>query len=165
MSSAPKQWSLSKNETITSFEGWRQNLVYILSLDKKFAPFLIEGVSWKKKSKSDPTRGFTDDNPSEGTETLKKEQKVIYLELMLGQIANYCPVISRNTIIKNSTSIDSIWQAIRAHYGFQSNGSHFIDFINLKLEPDERHEDLYQRIMAFIEDNLLTPNSDILHHG
>ena len=30
---APKQWALTKQETITSFEAWRQNLQYILSLD------------------------------------------------------------------------------------------------------------------------------------
>ena len=35
---APKQWSLTKNETITTFEAWRQNLQYSLSLDANFAP-------------------------------------------------------------------------------------------------------------------------------
>ena len=39
------------------------------------------------------------------------------VELILGQIANYCPIISRNTIVKNSTSIDQIWQTVRLHYG------------------------------------------------
>ena len=35
----------------------------------------------------------------------------------------------------------AIWQAIRAHYGFQSTGAHFLDFSNIRLEPDERPED------------------------
>ena len=84
---------------------------------------------------------------------------------MLGQIANYCPVISRNTITKYSTSVKGIWQAIRLHYGFQTSGANFLDFNNIKLEVDERSEDLYQRLMSFIEDNLLTERSNILHHG
>ena len=50
------------------------------------------------------------------------------LDLMLGKIANYCPVISRNTITKNATSIDQTWQTIRLHYGFKTIGTHFIDF-------------------------------------
>ena len=33
---ATKQWSLSKNESINSFENLRQNLVYTLSLDSNF---------------------------------------------------------------------------------------------------------------------------------
>jgi len=95
---APKQWSLSKNETINSFENWRQNLVCTLSLDTNFAPFLADGATWAKKTKTQPLRGFTDDGeaiPLSRRRTAR--QKVNFLELMLGQIANYCPVISRNT--------------------------------------------------------------------
>jgi hypothetical protein len=62
----------------------------------------------------------------------------VCLELMLGQIANYCPIISRNPIVKNSTSISSIWQSIRLRYGFQSTGGHFLDFNNIHLEAKER---------------------------
>ena len=87
------------------------------------------------------------------------------LELMLGQIANFCPVISRNTIVKASTSINSIWQAIRSHFGFQATGAHFLDFSDIKLEVDERPEDLYQRLVAFTEDNLLRVGGGITHHG
>ena len=84
---------------------------------------------------------------------------------MLGQIANFCPVISRSSIVKNSTSISSVWQAIRAHYGFQSTGARFLDFSNIKLEVDERPEDLFQRLMSFTEDNLLVANGPVTHHG
>lgn len=72
------------------------------------------GVVWKNRSKGDLARGYMDDclNPGDGSSTwndlLKKEQKVIYLELMLEQIANYCSVISHCTIFKNSTPNDSI---------------------------------------------------------
>ena len=91
-------------------------------------------------------------------------QKVNFLELMLGQIANYCPVISRNTLVKNSTSIQSVWNMICAHFGFQITGAHFLDFANLHLEADERPEDFFQRLMAFVEDTLLRANS-LSHHG
>ena len=85
--------------------------------------------------------------------------------MMLGQIANYCPVISRNTIIKKCKSIGEIYQTIRLHYGFHSSGSQFLDFADIKLEPDELPEDLYQRIVAFVEDNLMTSTNGITHHG
>ena len=84
---------------------------------------------------------------------------------MLGQIANFCPVISRNSIVKNSTSLNDIWGRIRLHYGFQSTGAHFLDISDIKLEPDERPEDLFQRLEAFVEDNLLTVTGGISHHG
>ena len=55
----------------------------------------------------------------------------------------------------------TIWQSIRAHYGFQSTGAHFLDFNDIHLEPGERPEDLYQRLVSFIDDNLLKANSNI----
>jgi len=84
---------------------------------------------------------------------------------MLGQVANFCSVISSNTIVKNSTSVKSIWQAIRAHYGFQSTAAHFLDFASIKFDVYESPEDLFQRLMPFIEDNFLISNSSITHHG
>ena len=62
-------------------------------------------------------------------------------------------------------SIICIWQAMCLHYGFQSTGAHFINFINIKLEPGERHEDLFQRLNSFIEDNLLKSDGGIHRHG
>ena len=157
---------LGKAETIMSFESWRQNLQYTLALDKNFAGFLVDGLTWFKKTSGAPLRGFTDDN-----ELIHEEQrrtaaeKVTRLELMLGQIANFCPILSRNTIVKNSTSMSSIWQVIRLHYGFQSTGAHFIDLNYIKLEPNERTEDLFQRLQSFMEDTLLRSDGSIRHHG
>lgn len=83
---------------------------------------------------------------------------------MLGQIANYCPVISRNVIVKKSSSPEQIWQSIRLHFGFQSSGAHFLDFNDIHSRSDERSEDLYQRLLAFIDDNLIK-RGGITHHG
>ena len=163
---APKQWSLTKNETITSFESWRQNLLYTLSLDNAFSKFLEKGVEWQKKTADSPKRGFSDDGSDvPAPSRLSAVQKAAQLELMLGQIANFCPVIARNAIVKNSTSLQQIWQSIRLHYGFQSSGSHLLDFADIRLQPDERPEDLFQRLMAFTEDNLLKSDHDVTHHG
>ena len=40
-----------------------------------------------------------------------------------------------------------------------------LDLANIKLKSDQRPEDLYQCVMFFIEDNLLTRASGISHHG
>lgn len=134
-------------------------------MDNNFAPFLGDDITWSKKSES-ATRGFVDDG-EDVQEARRKTavQKSVQLELMLGQIANYCSVISRNTVVKNSTSLRDIWQRIRQHYGFQSTGANFLNLVDIKLQPDERPEDLYQRLVAFVEDNLLSTECGITHHG
>ena len=112
-------------------------------MDPNFAQFHVEGVLWLNKTRAAPLRGFQgDEEPIPAAQHRTAQQKVTQLELMLGQIVNYCPEISRSSVVKDSTSIDSTWQSIRMHYVFQSTGAHFIDFIDIKLQPDERPEDL-----------------------
>ena len=41
----------------------------------------------------------------------------------------------------------------------------FLIFASIKLDVDERPEGLFQRLMSFIEDNLLVANNSIIHHG
>jgi len=163
---APRQWSLKKNETITTFEASRQNLQYSFSLDVNFAPFLADNFTWLKKSSTAPNRGLKPDGDNIPTTRRHTAfRKNLHPELMLGQIANFCPVISRSLIMKNSTSIRSVWQAIRVHYGFQSTSARFLDFSNIKREVDERPKHLFQWLMSFTEDNLLVANSPVTHHG
>ena len=53
---------------------------------------------------------------------------------MLEQIANYATIISRNTIVKSSISLNNIWTKIREHYGFQTTGSRFLDLTQISLQ-------------------------------
>ena len=94
---APKQWALTKHETATSFHSWCQNLLYTLSTDDRFTQFLVGAHLWRRRSAADPNRGYA--NLPDGG--LTATQQATNLDLMLRQIANFCPVISRNTIVKN----------------------------------------------------------------
>ena len=99
-----------------------------------------------------PNRGLKPDgNNIPTTRRRTAFQKNLHPELMLGQIANFSPIISCSSIVKNSTSIRSVWQAIRAHYGVQSTSARFLDFSNIKLEVDEHPKDLFQHLMTFEE--------------
>lgn len=161
---APKQWQLTSVETLNTFKNWKENLTYTLSLDPAFKPYLGDTLTWGKQNSASPHRGFTDD--AAGTTDAKtKEEKTATLNLMLGQIANYATVISRNQIIKSSTSLNDIWSKIREHYGFHTTGSRFLDLTTIKLNAGERPEDLYQRLVSFMDDNLLTKDCSLTHHS
>ena len=111
-------------------------------------------------------RDFWDDGSSVVAEHRRTVlQKVVDLELMLGQITNFYYVIVRNTIIKGSTSLKTIWQATCFHFGVQSTGAHVLDFANSKLKADEKPKDLCQRLMAFVDGHLLYSSTEITHHG
>ena len=80
-SRAPKQWSLTKSETVHSFESWKQNLNYILSLGNNFASFLVPNVTLMKKSRTITNRGFIDDTEEIPEASCKSAiQKITHLE-------------------------------------------------------------------------------------
>ena len=126
----------------------------------------MDGFSWLKKTTPNPTRGLTDDGESVvASLRLTAVQKNTKFELTLGQIANYATIISRNSIVKCSASLNNIWIKICDHYGFQTNSSRFLDLSHIQLAAGEHPEDLYQRHTSFFDDNLLTVESGLLHHG
>ena len=103
-SKAPKQEKLTKTETINTFNAWKESLTYMLYLDDSFKPFFATGLIWGKKTSALSARNLTDD-PDTEQNGLTKEQKCDNLDLMLGQIANYATVISRNQITRNFSEI------------------------------------------------------------
>ena len=162
----PKPWQLGEEETVSSFEAWKGNVVFNLSLVDIFTPYLSDDCKWLVKSASNTSRGFTDDDGATADPPvgLTAAKKATNLEIMLGQIANYCTVISRASIVKKSTSLEDVWQKIRLHYGIQRTGGHFLDLDNISHKPGDRVEPLYQTLMGFIEDNLLAKGGGITHH-
>ena len=155
---APKQRELTEDETLGTFESWKSQLVYTIGQETSFKKFLK--LTWKPKSKSQPLHGFVDGTAALDTAQSKSDE----LERCLGMIANFVPVISRSSIINDSTSLESIWQLIRLHYGFQRSGSHFLDLAMIKHNPNKRPETLYQELRQFYEDNLLLKDG-IKHKG
>ena len=153
-----KPSELSKNETFYTFQAWKQKLLYFLRSDNTFVNYVDR--KWLKYSATNPHRGLTDDLVK-GTKEVQNSR----LENMLEFVASYAPVISRNTIVKQSTSLDYIFQKLREHYGFQSSGANFLDLANIKYDPSERYEDLFQKLLSFFEDNLLKADSGVSHDG
>ena len=67
----------------------------ILAYEEAFTPFLKPDATLGRKTKTSPLRGYHGSDAA---------QQVTTLETMLGLIANYAPVVSRGTIVKNYIS-------------------------------------------------------------
>ena len=106
------RWTLTEDESYTTFEAWRTNLMTILAYEEAFTPFLKPDATWGRKTKTSPLRGFHVSDAA---------QQVTTLETMLGLIANYAPVVSCGMIVKNCTSLNAVWKALHLNYGIQSS--------------------------------------------
>ena len=103
------------------------NIAESVAHHANFAPFhcSLSLILNGKKSTTHPTRGPSDDWDSVPESHWRTgAQRNAALELMLEMIANYCCVISCNSIIKQSVSLDDIWRQICEHYIFQSARSY-----------------------------------------
>ena len=159
---APKPWTLTDTETITSFHNWKSNLLYHLSTTTEFVPFLE--LEWQPKGT--PNRGLVADGEAVVAANRKTAaQKSIILERMLGMIAQFVPPLLSNDVIKKSTGLAWIWTRVRKHFSFTQSEVNFLKLHTIKKKDDERYETLFQRIIAHLEDNLLTVASNIHHDG
>ena len=161
MAKLPKPWMLSEEETFSSFRNWRRTILSNLKPEKHYAPYLKDKATWEALTSGNPNRGLADD--TEG-EKLKKEVKVEHLNDMLGYIAQYSPEELHTEISNNCTSLGEIWQLIREYFGFKQTEAHFLKFSSLKWEPREKPERLYRRIVAHLQDNLLTTECNLTHN-
>jgi hypothetical protein len=161
---APRPWSLTENETPSSFDSWRDNLEYYLSCDSDFAPFLdpTNPTTWEKSSSNNALRGLKDDAAEPKT---KATEKLKHLKRMLGLIPQWVPTFLASDIRQNSTSISSIWNMVRKYYQFEKSEVNFMKFSSISMEDGERPERLYQRIIAHLQDNLLEKDSGMIYDG
>ena len=158
----PKPWTLTEKETISSYSSWQSNMLYHLSLNNEFSPFIADTFQWQRSTIAN--RGLADD-AGDAADRKTAAQKNIQLERMLGIIAQFSPSLLRNDIIKKSLSLKWIWKRLRKHYSFSQSEVNFLKLCEIKREPEERYETLFQRIIAHLDDNLLTTDSDITHDG
>lgn len=164
----PKVRNLTTKETLASLETWKQTVLYGLRLNPDFRPYLNEQFVFGKKSRTRPNRSLADtvrtdeveDANGEVRQTIQiiksKEEKLIDVDLMLEQIANYATNIPRQDITKDSSSLADVWQKIRQYYNIQQTGSLLNEVWNVKREFEETPQALYGRMKQMYLDNLLT---------
>ena len=170
----PKLKPLTTSETISSLEAWKSNILYGLRQNPEFREFLQEGFIFGRKSKTNPNRELTDilrreqlveegKAPKDVMVLLKsKEDRCITVDLLLEQVANYCPHVPRTDITKDCRSMKEVWTTIRQFYNKQLTGASLNEVWNIRRELDEPPQVLYARMKQLYLDNLLT--TDGLHH-
>lgn len=160
---APKLRILSPSETQTSLEVWKETLLFHLTLDGSFEEFLEDDAEWK--SSAFDNRGLLPDDSTKVAEAKSSKQKATILKLMLGTIASYAPVISREFIVSEALSLEEIWTRLRIHYGVRKSGGLILDLASLDREDGESYEGLWERLYAFVADNLLQSSDGMKHKG
>ena len=100
-----KPRALTEQETQTSFDNWLEGMTFQISLSDKSTRFLSSGDLNTWTTATD--KGFTDDGDVGDGITVEnkmnKAAKASLLNIVLGSIAGYAPVISARFIKKQTT--------------------------------------------------------------
>ena len=154
---AQRPTRLSEDETHTSFEDWRNNLIFYLNQDANFKSFLKSNKTWEKSSSTTAHRG------------LASADELSQLKNFLGVIASLSPPLLHGDLIDESTSLANIFIQLREYYQFAPSEGTFMKFLDIKREiingSMERPLHLYLRLRQFIRDNLLLKSGKIAHNG
>lgn len=139
--------------------------MFNLKLEASFRPFIQKGVTWTKQITNDLFGLADDEGERARTGFLSKEQKATTLEVLLEYIAYCAPCVAPDTIVRETCSLEDVWEKIRAHYNFESSGAQLAGYLTIKLEAGDQPNDLFQNMYSFIEDNLQRKGSSIKHEG
>ena len=106
----PKIRTLTTNESLSSLEQWKSNVIYGLRLNSDFREYLEDGFNFGRKSRANPTRDLADIYRKEqhtvkdgnGKDVVQevlvkvksKEDRTFDVDLLLDQAPNYCPRVS-----------------------------------------------------------------------
>ena len=160
----PKLTELGPKLTFNQFEQWRSSMLYNLTLNDNFRPYLT--IEFGKKTRAKPNRDLLGDLTSENTpdpEGKTAADKCVIVDMMLDQISNWTlNVIPRNDITRDCGSINEVWQKLRLFFNYETTGALLNEVWNVSREPDESPQALYSRLKQLYDDNLLKAYG--LHH-
>lgn len=142
--------------SIAEFESWKHSVMYNLRLDGDFKEYLGANYVFGKKTKAKPHRDVI---PTRVDTPKSAEDKCAEIDFMLEQIAQFCPMIPHNDIIRDCGSLNEVWQVVRLHSNIETSGALLNDTWNISRSSDETPQALYSRLKQAYDDTLILKNT------
>ena len=149
------------NLTRVQFKTWKESMVVYLKQNDNFQPFLPGGLyeSWKSVEEDENRINALHandlpetDNAANRITKLAKRQKDLLT--MLNMIARKVDQYDYDDVMRESTSLQSIWNMIELVYDIGRKGVHFLELSKIKYETGESPAKFYKKIYHHFMDNL-----------
>ena len=138
--------------SIAEWENWKHAMVYSLSLDPDFKPYLNDEFEFGPKTRLLPNRKLV---ATGGDYPVRAETKCAIVDMMLNNIALHCPKIPHNDIVRECGSLNEVWQVIRLHNNIESTGALLNEVWKIQRQPSETPQALYSRLKQAYDDSLI----------
>ena len=139
--------------SIAEWENWKHAMVYSLSLDSDFKPYLKDhDFEFGPKTRLMPNRKLV---ATGGDSPVKAEDKCAVVDMLLNQISLFTPTIPHNDIIRECGTLNEVWQVIRLHNNIETTGALLNDVWKIQRQPNETPQALYSRLKQAYDDSLI----------
>ena len=128
-------------------------MVYQLRSEGDYKPYLSDDLVFGAKTSDSPTRKLLTTETAGKTTTAAEKCEIV--DFMLETIAQYCPKIPHNDIIRDCQSLAEVWQVVRLHSNIETTGALLNEVWNITRLPSETPQALYSRIKQAYDDNLI----------
>ena len=95
---------------------------------------------------------------------LKRDAETLAMDLteFLTVLSQFLPhSYLTDKIVRTSTSLESVWDIIKEHYGVKITKESLLDFEKMFIETGETHRQFYERLLQHVKQHMARPGDTL----
>ena len=148
----PPPRQLTQKETLDSLDHWKAIFRSYFRRDSIFKQFLATNMTWNPASENFGLSAENDMTASERCDALKD---------FLNTLAGFLPHSYLTAKLLNTQKLEDCWNIIEEHYNVKVTSETFLDFENVKKNPDENYRQFYERLLQHSRLHLAPINAEV----
>ena len=134
----PPPRQLTQNESLDSLDHWKSIFRSYFRRDSIFRQFLDTTAVWYPNRENYGLVEANDMTPQERCDALKD---------FLNTLAGFLPHSYLTSKLLNTRKLEDCWDIIEEHYNVKVTPETFLDFENIKKNPEENYRQFYERLL------------------
>ena len=148
----PPPRQLTQNESLDSLDHWKSIFRSYFRRDSIFRQFLDTTAIWYPDRENYGLSAANDMTPQERCDALKD---------FLNTLAGFLPHSYLTSKLLNTGKLEDCWDIIEEHYNVKVTPETFLDFENIKKNPEENYRQFYERLLQHSKLHLAPENAEV----
>ena len=148
----PPPRQLTQNESLDSLDHWKSIFRSYFRRDSIFRQFLDTTAIWYPDRENYGLSAANDMTAQERCDALKD---------FLNTLAGFLPHSYLTSKLLNTGKLEDCWDIIEEHYNVKVTPETFLDFENIKKNPEENYRQFYERLLQHSKLHLAPENAEV----
>ena len=148
----PPPRQLTQKESLDSLDHWKAIFRSYFRRDSVFKQFFATNMTWNPTLANFGLSAENDMTASERCDALKD---------FLNTLAGFLPHSYLTAKLLNTHKLEDCWNIIEEHYNVNVTSETFLDFENIKKNPEENYRQFYERLLQHSRLHLAPVNAEV----